>query len=78
MEKVKIGLYCYVTANILTIILQKCFLSSPLPNISFLAKHLTLFGCHSNQNAKFEKQILKDHLLRSHKGDKAEILQECS
>ena len=57
---------------------QKCSLSSPLPNISFLSKPLNLIGCHGNQKAKFEKIYLKTHLLRSHKGAKAETLQKCS
>ena len=31
MGKVEIGIYCYLTADILTKVLQKCSLSSPLP-----------------------------------------------
>ena len=31
--KVKVDLYFYLTADILTKIIQKCSLSSPLPNI---------------------------------------------
>ena len=34
----KIGIYCYVTVDILTNVLQTCYLSSPLPNVSFLYK----------------------------------------
>ena len=33
------------------------------------------YGYHDNRKAKFEKKILKNHLLRGHKGDKAETLQ---
>ena len=51
----KNGIYCYLTAGILTKVLQKCSLSSPLPNISFLFKPLNLIGCHGKQKAKFEK-----------------------
>ena len=70
MGKMKIVIYCYVTADILTDDLQKCSLIiSPLPNISFLSKCLTLNGCHGNQKAKFCEKILKNHLLRSPKGD---------
>ena len=51
MGKVKIGLYCYLTADILTKVLQKCSLSSPLANISFLSNPLNLISCHGNQKA---------------------------
>ena len=59
MGKVKIGLYCYVTANILKNILLKYSLSSPLPNISFLSYLLNLIGCHGNRKAKLEKKYSK-------------------
>ena len=72
----KNGIYCYLTGGILTKVLQKYSLSSTLPNISFLSKPLNLIGCHSDRKAKFEKKIFKTHLLRSHKGDKAETLQK--
>ena len=54
MGKVEIGIYCYLTADILTKVLQKCSLSSPLPTIWILSKPLNLIGYHGN--AKFEKQ----------------------
>ena len=38
MGKMKIGIYCYLIADILTKLLQKCPLSGPLQNISFLAR----------------------------------------
>ena len=38
MGKLKIGLYCYLTADILTKVLQKCSLSSPLSNILFFVQ----------------------------------------
>ena len=47
------------TAEIMTEVLQKCFLSSPLPNISFLSKHLNLIGCHGNRKAIFENKYSK-------------------
>ena len=59
MEKVKVGLYCYLTADILTQALQKCLLSGNLLNISFLSKPLNLIGCNGNYKAKFEKNIEK-------------------
>ena len=49
----KVGLHFYLTAAVLTKILQKCSLSSPLPNIWILSKPLNLIGRHGNQNAKF-------------------------
>ena len=56
LGKMKIGIYCYLTADILTNVLQKCFLSGPPLNISFLSKPLNLIGCHGNQKAKFERK----------------------
>ena len=61
----KIGLYCYHTADILTKVLQKCSLSCPLPNISFIfitPSHLIL--CLHNIDTlkicvrKFDTKIL--------------------
>ena len=77
MGKVKVGLYFYLIADIFTKVFQKCFLSSPL-NIRILSKPLNLVGCPGNRKDKFAKKILKNHLLRSHKGDEAETLQKCS
>ena len=38
MGKVKIAIYCYVTTDISTKVLQKkCYLSSPLPGMQILA-----------------------------------------
>ena len=41
MRKVKVGLYCYLTAGILTVF-YKCLLSSPPPSIKKLYKFLAL------------------------------------
>ena len=73
------GHYCYLNADILTIVLQKCSLSSPLPNILFLSKPLNLIGCPGNRKAKphLPPSPQKNHLLRSHKGNKAETLKKC-
>ena len=38
MGKVKVGLYCYLAADILTKVLQKYSLSSPVPNMRILYK----------------------------------------
>ena len=59
MGKVNIGIYCYLTADVWRKVLQKCYLSSPLPNISFLSKPLNLIGCHGNLKAKFAKKYSK-------------------
>ena len=64
----KFGIYCYVTAGILTNILQKCFLSSPLTNISFLSKPLNLIGYHGNRTANLaknkNKKIISSEAIR--------------
>ena len=39
--------------------LQKCSLSSPLPNMWILSKPLNLIGYHGNRNAKFAKNYSK-------------------
>ena len=78
MGKVEIGIYCYLTADILTKVLQKCSSSSPLQDISILSKPLNLIGCHGSRNAEFAKQIFKNNLLRNHKGGEVETLQKCS
>ena len=77
MGKVKVGLYVYLTADILTKVLQKCSLSSPLPNIctGILSKPLNLIGCHGNQKAKFTKIYKKKYFLRTHNGDEAETVE---
>ena len=60
MGKVKIGLNCYLAADILSKFLHKCFLSSRLPNISFLSNPLNLICWRGNQReAKSVKQIFK-------------------
>ena len=53
MGKVKIGIYCYLTVDILTKVLQKCSLSSPLWSMWILSKLPNLIGCHGNQKDKF-------------------------
>ena len=66
----------YLTANILTKVLQKCSLSSPLPNISFLPNPLNLIGCLATErlNLQKEKKISSVAIM----GDEAETLQNCS
>ena len=46
------GIYCYLTVDTETKVLQKCSLSSLLPNVSFLSKPLSLIGCHGNRKPK--------------------------
>ena len=62
----KIDIYCYLTAEILAKLLQKCFLSGPRLNISFFVV-----------TSYFAEKILNHQLLRSCVGDKAETLQNC-
>ena len=59
MGKVKSEIYCYLTADILTKVLQKCSLSSPLPSIWILSKPLNWIGCHGNQKDTFVKKYSK-------------------
>ena len=72
MGKVKIDIYCYLTADILTKVLQKCSFTK---HINFV--QTSEFGCRGNRKAKFAKKY-KSHLLKSHKEDDAETLQEYS
>ena len=44
-------------ADILT--KQKCLLSSPLPNISFLSKSLNLVGCYASRKATLRRKYRK-------------------
>ena len=53
MGKVKVGLYFYLTADILTKVFQKCSLSSLLPNKWILSKLMNLIGCYGNRKDKF-------------------------
>ena len=55
MGSVKVGLYCFLIADILTKVLQRCSLRSPLSNIWILSKPLNLIGCHDNRKDKFAK-----------------------
>ena len=59
MGNVKVVLYCCLIANILTKVLQRCSLSSLLPNIWILSKPLNLISCHGNQKDKFAKKYSK-------------------
>ena len=60
MENIKVGLYFYLTADILTKVLQKCSLSSPLPNIWILSKPLNLIVAMAT-----EKLILRTNFQKS-------------
>ena len=59
MGNVETDIHCYLTADILTKFLQKCSVSSPLPNVWILSKPLYLIGCHGNRNAKSAKKYSK-------------------
>ena len=45
----KIGIYCYLTADFLTKFLQKCSLSGPLQNTSFFYYNLLIWFDLGNQ-----------------------------
>ena len=68
----------------LIMVLQKCSLSSPLPNMYMnffqTAEFYWFRGLvvMATKMLNLRKKILKNHLLRSHKGDEAETLQKCS
>ena len=53
MGKVKIGIYSYLIADILTNVFRKYLLSDPPPNVYFVSKTLNLISCHGIQNANF-------------------------
>ena len=59
MGKMKIDIFCYFTADILTKFFWKCLLSGPLPNIYFLSKPLNLIGWHGNPKDQFAYNIKK-------------------
>ena len=65
-------------------VLQKCSLSSPLPNMYmnfFQTAEFDWFRglvAMATKMLNLRKNIKKNHLLRSHKGDEAETLQKCS
>ena len=66
-----------VDALSFSVALSFALLSDLLPNIYFLSKSLNLFGWHANQKVNLQK-IFKNQFLRSHVGDKAETLHNCS
>ena len=62
MGKMKTGIYCYLTVDILTKLLQKCFLNGPLPNIpffccNFLIWLVTMATNRGNLHQKKSKNI---------------------
>ena len=67
MGKVEIGIYCCLTADILTKVLQK----RPLSNVWILSKPLNLIGYHGNRKDKFakkkKKKIISSEALRGMK-----------
>ena len=77
MRKVKTGFYFYLIANILTKVLQKFSCSTPLQNISFLLKPHNSMLAMATKMLNLQK-ILKNHLLISNKGNKAETFQNFS
>ena len=76
MGKMKIGIYCYLIADILRTVLQKCFLSSRLQNMWILSKPLNLIGCYGNQKAKFAKKYSNIVSLEAIKGMKLKLYRK--
>ena len=77
MTKLKIGLYCYLTADILTGDLHKFSLCSPLPNVLILSQPLNLIGCHGNRVAKFPQKNIQKSSPQKPQGEELETLQKC-
>ena len=75
MGKVKTGIYGYLIVKILT---KEMFVDWSCTKHILFTKPLKLIGCQGNQKAKFLKNILKNQLLKSYLGDKAETLQKSS
>ena len=73
MEKVEIGIFCCLIADILTNIIQKCSLSSPLQFIWILSKSLNLIGSHGNIKGKFSKKYSKIFSSKAIKGMKLKL-----
>ena len=72
-----IGIYFCVTADILKKSFTEMFLEKSSTNhMNFV--QIADSDCLPYRKAKFLKKILKNLLLRSHKGDKAESLGKCS
>ena len=69
----EIGIYCYLTTDILTKVLQKCSLSSPLPDIRILSKLLNLNCCRGNRNTKFSNKYSKIISSKAIKGMKLKL-----
>ena len=67
MGKVKVGLYFYLTADILTKVFQKCSLSSPLPNIWVLSKPLIWLVAMATERINLWKKIKKSEAIRGMK-----------
>ena len=73
MKKVETSICGCLSADILTNVLQKCFLSGSLPAIWIVSKPLNLIGCHGSRKAKFAKKKKKYLLIRSHRGMKLKL-----
>ena len=69
MGKVEIDNSFYLNWNILNLVLQKCFFSSPLRFIGILSTSLNLISCHCDKNGKFSK-MLQNLLLKNIRGTK--------
>ena len=64
MEKVKIGFYCYLIADVLTKVLKNCSLVSPEITIWILWKPLNLIGCYGIRKTKFAREKKENRVLK--------------
>ena len=53
----KIGIHCYLTADILTKVLQKCVFSGPIQNIPFCCYHLISLVTMATKRQTLQKKI---------------------
>ena len=53
MGKMKIGIYCYFIADILTKVFRNAFWVVLYQIYTFSPKLLSLIGCHGNEKAEF-------------------------
>ena len=62
MGKMKIGIYCYFIADILTKKFYKCLLSGPLPNIILFVQISIWLVVVANKRLNLRKKIFKNQL----------------
>ena len=74
----KIGMYCYLIADILAKVLQKCSLGGPLQNIPFCVVTSQFVWLPWQPEGKICEKIFKNQLLRSCLGIKLKLCRIAS